>query len=112
VHFPVDSAAGHLLGTTLAAYFVARCTSDPGGSGALPYTPRRFRGDLFDGTQDFDPDEALDPPAPGVPNAPPMPQHIETLPDVDTVRRSPILAWMWKNARNEWDGTSYSGSHI
>jgi hypothetical protein len=40
VHFPVDSAAGRVLGDTLGGYFVHRC------QGTVPYEKR-----LFDGTQ-------------------------------------------------------------
>jgi hypothetical protein len=53
VHFPVDSAAGAMLGLTLADYFVARCTRASG------YTAWRFDGTRF-------------PVATGSPQAPPL----------------------------------------
>ncbi|HQS32795.1 phosphatase PAP2 family protein [Polaromonas sp.] len=57
VHFPVDSAAGRLLGHTLGSYFLTRCN---------PAKPA-FNGRTFDGTQyhngtaalDFDQNQAL-----------------------------------------------------
>jgi len=53
VHFPVDSAAGRVLGTTLGEYFVARATG--GGT----FTSRRFKGGTFDGALDFNPGDAM-----------------------------------------------------
>ncbi|HUQ76785.1 MAG TPA: phosphatase PAP2 family protein [Burkholderiales bacterium] len=47
VHFPVDSAAGELLGLTLGEYFVRRCR----GAGA--YTAWRFDGTRYQGNDDF-----------------------------------------------------------
>jgi hypothetical protein len=41
LHFPVDSAAGALLGHTLAEYFIGLCT------GATSYTPSSFDGTKY-----------------------------------------------------------------
>jgi len=122
VHFPADSAAGHLLGTTLGEYFVARCTGGapapaPAPASAPPvaaaYAPRVFRGDLFNGDTDFDPNERLDPvyaPAPALTD--PYPAHVVVKATVTSVQRSPLLAWMWKQARNEWNGEALKNSRI
>ena len=49
VHFPVDSAAGQVLGLTLAEYFVHRA------SGAMqPYTSWQFTGTAYPNLLDFD----------------------------------------------------------
>jgi hypothetical protein len=51
VHFPVDSAAGRLLGEALAGYFMCRCQSQ------TDFANRGFNGPLFtDGVNalDFD----------------------------------------------------------
>ena len=47
VHFPVDSAAGEVLGNALAEYFLSRC-------GYLSQvSPRRFDGREYGGAEDF-----------------------------------------------------------
>ena len=43
VHFPIDSIAGRLLGTTLGEYFVARCTESGKGE-KRPWKERCFDG--------------------------------------------------------------------
>ena len=48
VHFPVDSAAGQMLGLTLGSYFVERAT------GASQHQAWKFDGSAFSGTSDFD----------------------------------------------------------
>jgi len=47
VHYPVDSAAGQLLGLTLGEYFVRRCR------GAGTYTAWRFDGTRYPRNDDF-----------------------------------------------------------
>jgi hypothetical protein len=47
VHFPVDSAAGAVLGLTLGQYFVNRC------SGAAGYRAWRFKGTKYPPNDDF-----------------------------------------------------------
>jgi len=101
VHFPVDTAAGHLLGTTLAEYLVQRCQKPSRSGGA--YTPRRFRGDLFDGTKDYDPNEfqvAAALPAKAAAEAYPHLQQMKPT----KVPGSKLLYWLWDRAEREWDG--------
>ena len=117
VHFPVDTAAGHLLGTTLAEYFVHRCKID-GDRGT--FTPRTFRGDQFDGEEDFNDQEPLlwpanataaqqtDPPTMVSPDYP----HIWLGKPKPTGAGSPILAWLWNEAKNEWNGKGLSGNRV
>jgi hypothetical protein len=52
VHFPVDTAAGHVLGTGLGQYFAALCAG-PGEK--KTFEARVFLGDKFSG--DYDPGE-------------------------------------------------------
>jgi hypothetical protein len=109
VHFPVDTAAGHLLGTTLAEYFVHRCDI---GTVRKTYVPRVFRGENFDGTKDFSDQEPLEwqgtfgPPPANSPKAVPDYQHIEIDEPRQTRDGSRMLAWLWKQATNEWNGNS------
>jgi hypothetical protein len=57
VHFPIDSAAGRLLGHTLGSYFVHRC------QGQAQYNEHTFDGTQFHGPAnaalDFDYHESL-----------------------------------------------------
>jgi hypothetical protein len=96
VHYPVDSAAGQLLGLVLGEYFVARCT---GGE----YQHRRFKGPAYDTAanrgHDFDWRELANEADAKPPAAAPF------FADVDkatTVKKSPILEWLWKRAHREW----------
>lgn len=91
LHYPVDSAVGRLLGTTLADYMVARCTS-----GARVHE-RGFDGRKFHGPKgegiDFDPRVSM------------LDNHsgyYQFLPVSGTVAASPILQYMWNKAAVEW----------
>ena len=99
VHFPVDSAAGQLLGLTLGEYFVYRCGGNiPPKAG---YRAWRFDGTMYDPNGDFDwrdqYDVSLDDhtgsnfTALSNPNAPAF-----------VPGTSPILSWLWKKAEEEW----------
>ena len=48
VHFPVDSAAGAVLGGALGSYFVQRC------AGVATYDAWSFNGSAYPGDKDFD----------------------------------------------------------
>ncbi|MEK6244260.1 MAG: phosphatase PAP2 family protein [Pseudomonadota bacterium] len=94
VHFPVDSAAGQLLGLTLGDYFVRRCGNN--GSPAN-YRAWRFDGPRFNGNLDFDwrllynttTDLRLSAP------------FTDILP-MQTAQVSALLTWLWRKAVAEW----------
>jgi hypothetical protein len=94
VHFPVDSAAGQVLGLSLGEYFVARCSKHE-------YRHRCFKGPAYNTAanidHDFDWRELILPDGtlPGFPffahwDKPFAPQ------------KSPLLEWLWERAANEW----------
>ena len=89
VHFPMDSRAGQVLGTTLAEYLVACCTSQQ------TVTERRFdANDYLD--HDFF-GSALDPNAP----EPEARAGLAIRPG-QTLPTRLLLNWLWTQARNEW----------
>lgn len=94
VHFPVDTAAGQVLGLALARYFIVRAT------GVVPaqYDAWRFDGTRYPGNTDFDFHDFYDP-ATGAENAnlPYINQLTTTAPAM-----SAILNWLWKQAVDEW----------
>ena len=98
VHFPVDSAAGAVLGLTLAKYFVARCT---GGE----YWAWAFDGREFLGRMDFEwraISDAIHLHGSKDHDSPPgIPPYMSpgSKPSVD---RSPMLGWLWSQAVKEW----------
>jgi len=89
VHFPVDSAAGRVLGTTLAEHFISRATRSK-------FTPRRFKGRAFDRASDFNPADAIRRSASGRP-----PAYVQLLRDA-AAAPCETLAWLWAEARKEW----------
>jgi hypothetical protein len=102
VHFPVDSAAGALLGLTLGQYFVTRCT------GTTTYLAWGF-----DGTEFPNPSDGKPPPDDGdfywtSLYDPAAAKQIETDYAIkrgsQTMRpkQSAILAWLWDAAKGEW----------
>jgi hypothetical protein len=106
VHYPVDSSAGQLLGLSLAEYFLARCGW--GGSSAA-LEAWHFDGGAFEGQQDFAGTELFDA-AQGTRLSTPYASRIESVlpsqsaPPVQpfSVAASPHLAWLWAQARLEW----------
>jgi hypothetical protein len=92
LHFPVDSACGRMLGTTLAEYLICR------GSGEEAYTPRRFDGAVFDGDTDFSPHEALD-----------SSSGVSKLAGAQAGVSKPF-GWLWHQAKHEWDGQAQAAS--
>lgn len=94
MHFPVDSVAGAVLGMTLGKYLVARATA------GTAYQAWKFDGAGYPEHQDFDwrlqydvstdKQTAVDGFVVG-----PMAQSDESLP-------SPILNFLWENAKAEW----------
>jgi hypothetical protein len=91
VHFPVDSAAGRLLGEALAGYFVYRCQAQPS------YQDRSFDGTLFkDGSNalDFGYHAALQTTASTPFNSEGASRTLTT--------QSDILKTLWDLAKDEW----------
>ena len=90
LHFPIDSAAGRLLGHTLGSYFVYRCQGQAG------YNERTFDGTQFHGASnaaiDFDHHADL---AGGTFNE-------LTTPGRTLTAKSAILKELWKLAQDEW----------
>jgi membrane-associated phospholipid phosphatase len=81
VHFPVDSAAGQVLGTAVAEYFLFRC------KGRGPILEWSFKPDDFGADSDFD-WRKLKRPSRGGSGAP---------------RTNPgALGWLWRQARAEF----------
>jgi hypothetical protein len=96
LHYPLDAAAGQLLGLTLADYFLHRAA----GAGAI--TGRRFNGQLYDPNDDFNPEAFYD----SLNGNPANPGALAT-PYFDVaynspIALSPILNWLWLLAQGEW----------
>jgi membrane-associated phospholipid phosphatase len=95
VHFPVDSAAGAVLGVTLARYLVARLDGSPSAPA------HAFRGHLHAGDRDFLWSDYVDLGAADLTEADGV---VGPLPGVDLppADGSPALRWLWREARAEW----------
>ncbi len=94
VHFPIDSAAGRLLGITLAEYFIRRCKP-----GAKPFKVRHFDGTNYgDPAGDFNPNADLNR----------IGNHLDDAgkaPADDSIAAvSPMLSWLWERAERECNG--------
>jgi len=95
VHFPVDSAAGAVLGVTLGRYLVAR------GKGA-PATPAAaFRGQVYPGNQDFLWTDIFDVENQSLQS---LGGVVADLPVIDLPEDdgSAALEWLWQRACDEW----------
>jgi len=101
VHFPVDSAAGCMLGLTVGRYFVARCNR----SGT--FTGWRFNGPCFEGDFDW---RAILPQIDAANRRPAPPQYLERMEDhtLDASESSPALEWLWTAAKREWTARPYA----
>ena len=90
LHYPVDSAVGRLLGTSLADFFIARCT---GGK----VHKRGFNGPKFHGPKDsvidFDPRVSM---------TDNKSHYYEYSSAGAPIAASPLMAFMWKKAAAEW----------
>ncbi len=99
VHFPVDSAAGAVLGLTLGLYFYNRCVPN------ATYDAYEFDGTQFPATTggpladgdfywqlyyDTTGDQQLAPPPYVTANA------------GQAMQASPLLTWLWQQALGEW----------
>lgn len=90
VHYPVDSAVGRLLGTSLGEFLIARCT------GAKVHE-RVFNGPKFKGPQDAPLD--FDPRVPLNGN---VSDYYEVKKPAITIAASPLLNFMWAKAVKEF----------
>jgi len=95
VHFPVDSAAGALLGLTLGEYFVRRCQQ------ANDYEAWSFV-DRYKADEDFNWAALYD--VPGRKQQEPPSKYAEKLAGSPFLlgQHSPILSWLWAKALAEW----------
>jgi hypothetical protein len=93
LHFPVDSAAGQLLGLTLGDYFVHRCGAAPS------YRAWRFDGERYVGGNDFDWRWQFHVPTETRLVAP----FTDKLAAYAVVPASVHLKWMWNRASTEWN---------
>jgi membrane-associated phospholipid phosphatase len=100
VHFPVDSAAGAVLGLVLGQYFVNRC------SGAAGYTAWRFEGEKYPGDSDFIWHELYDVTTESLTSMPgPTGYSVEYAANdqvIDPQHQSYVLTWLWDKAKAEW----------
>ena len=91
LHYPVDSAVGRLLGTTLGDFFIARCT------GTAELYQRGFEGPKFHDPQghavDFDLRVSMSDNQSG---------YYQLLASSGAIAASPLLAFMWSMAVKEW----------
>jgi hypothetical protein len=101
MHFPVDSAAGHALGLTLAEYFIQRCSATVSNN----FQPWKFDGTQYFSKDDFDPTRHF--------NFGTSKQQqakssngatifADKIGGTTTVRKSRILGWLWAKAYKEW----------
>ena len=97
VHFPVDSAAGQLLGLTLGGYFVCRATD------AGQYEAWKFDGTQFDNNADFEWRLQYDVPNDKQRQAPSTAPYFATSLTLQSgVTLAPMLAQLWSAAEEEW----------
>jgi hypothetical protein len=87
VHFPADSIAGRLLGTTLGEYFVSRCT------GNTSWQARKCDGAKIKGTQEFEPQSQ---------KLAGNGAFYALIGAPSTSTMSPLLNWLWAAAEKEW----------
>jgi len=94
LHFPIDSAAGQLLGLTLGEYFVSRCGA------AANYDTWQFDGEKYDPAADFDWRQQYDTNADA--RVLPVPGGFFSLLANQPALSSAVLASLWNNALAEW----------
>jgi hypothetical protein len=96
VHFPVDSAAGQLLGLTLGEYFVQRCR--PPEIYEVFY-PWRFDGENYPAADDFNWRLLYD-----APNEMRLDEVFadRIISEGSTPSPSDLLNWLWAKAAAEW----------
>jgi membrane-associated phospholipid phosphatase len=95
VHFPVDSAAGAVLGMTLGEYLVGRFVGSAGFQGWS------FEGHLYPSRLDFEWTRYYDTDPNSLGQRPVQP-FVTHLGASRMGAGSPILEWLWGKAQNEW----------
>jgi len=98
VHFPVDSAAGQVLGLTLANYFLCR-SGAPGAAAA--YNPWRFDGGRYVANDDFDRTLHYN----AATSAQTQNAYVDQIAlagGATAPPTSPFLGWLWNKAAAEW----------
>nr|WP_246408194.1 phosphatase PAP2 family protein [Microvirga lupini] len=100
VHFPVDSAAGAVLGLTLGHYLVKRC------SGATGYRAWRFEGPKYPEDADFTWHDLYDVTAENLSSMQGASAYsVEYAANdqvIDPQHKSYVLTWLWDKAKAEW----------
>jgi len=101
VHFPVDSAAGAMLGLTLGEYLTRRFRA------RQTYSAWSFIGRNYPVDRDFDWSDWYEPiagdqTAPNPNGNPPIAEPIGNLLGHPLGAASPILVWLWNKALAEW----------
>jgi hypothetical protein len=98
VHFPVDTAAGQVLGLALARYFIQRAKG-----GGQQFKAWRFDGERYPGGLDFDFHDFYDAET-GSERADPAidPPYVDPIAS-QAPERSPLLRWLWTEAAKEWN---------
>jgi hypothetical protein len=110
VHFPVDSAAGQMLGLSIADYLLRRAgVSEVRGASIAQLGDWVFHGDVYPADEDFmfrrlydtrnrkREDEALGGAAKDIVWA-----KATSKADADAVEPSALLTWLWRKAVAEW----------
>jgi hypothetical protein len=98
VHFPVDSAAGELLGLALGRYLYH--LAQAGDEGA--FVPARFDGEHYNADADFRFRDQVNTNIGAQTDSPGVPFPYARLLGAQQVRRSRLLRWLWRKARAEW----------
>jgi hypothetical protein len=100
VHFPVDSAAGAVLGLTLGQYFVNRC------SGAAGYRAWRFEGTKYPPHGDFIWHDLYDVNTEKLKSMPTATgysvRYSSNAQTLNPSHQSYVLTWLWNKAKEEW----------
>jgi hypothetical protein len=98
LHFPVDSAAGAILGLTLGQYLVARC------SGASGYPAAGFDGAAYPKLEDFAWSDLYQVTghAPGMQYGKPYVVDLKQQTITPLAADRSALAFLWDKAKREW----------
>ena len=100
LHFPVDHAAGQMLGLSVAEYLLARCGAAP-GNGLATWT---FDGIAYPADLEHEYDRQFDATLSArlAPGAAGLPAYVKGEALGVAVPPSPLLQWLWAAAKAEW----------